>query len=103
MAKLREALAHEDRQAEAAEIMRTLIDKIMLTPVSRDGKATLSTTLHGDLAGILKLTAIAKRATRCERPCGGVHKIGCGGRIWTLVYTARRGAAGGVVNGDALP
>jgi hypothetical protein len=57
-----------------------LIDKIELTPVCRDGKETLSITLHGDLAGILGLAAKSQRAARCERPCGGVHKIGCGAR-----------------------
>jgi hypothetical protein len=40
VANLREALTDEDCQAEAAEIMRTLIDKIVLTPVGRDGKET---------------------------------------------------------------
>ena len=40
--------------------MRTLIDRIVLTPVCQDGKETLSITLHGDLAGILGLAAKAK-------------------------------------------
>jgi hypothetical protein len=57
---LREALADEKRKAEAAEIMRTLIDKIELTPVCHEGKETLSITLHGDLAGILGLAVKAK-------------------------------------------
>ena len=60
VANLREALAQEDCKAEAAEIMRTLIDTIELTPVCRDGKETLSITLHGHLAGILGLAAKAK-------------------------------------------
>jgi hypothetical protein len=60
VANLRDALAKEGCQAEAAEIMRTLIDRIELTPVCRDGKATLSITLHGDLAGILGLATKAK-------------------------------------------
>ena len=83
VANLRDALAKEGCQAEAAEIMRTLIDKIVLTPVCRDGKETLSITLHGDLAGILGPATKSHRAARGERPCGGVHKIGCGGRIRT--------------------
>jgi hypothetical protein len=29
----------------------------VLTPVCRDGKETLSITLHGDLAGMLELAA----------------------------------------------
>ena len=32
--------------------MRSLSDRIVLTPVCRDGKETLSITLRGDLAGI---------------------------------------------------
>jgi site-specific DNA recombinase len=64
VANLREALAREGCQAEAAEIMRTLIDRIVLTPVSRDGKETLSITLHGDLAGILELCQQSKTPGR---------------------------------------
>lgn len=60
VANLREALAQENCQAEAAEIMRTLIDRIELTPVCRDGKETLSITLHGHMAGIPGLAAKAK-------------------------------------------
>jgi site-specific DNA recombinase len=60
VANLRAALTDEKRKAEAAEIMRTLIDKVELTPVCREGKETLSITLHGDLAGILGLAAKAK-------------------------------------------
>ena len=59
VANLREALAHEDCKVEAAEIMRTLIDTIVLAPVGRDGKETLSITLRGHLAGILGLAAKA--------------------------------------------
>ena len=60
MAKPRVALVHEDCHVETAEIMRTLIDKIVRTPVCRNSKATLSTTLHGDLAGIVALAAKQK-------------------------------------------
>jgi site-specific DNA recombinase len=60
VANLRAALTDEKRKAEAAEIMRTLIDKIELTPVVQDGRKTLSITLHGALAGILGLAANAK-------------------------------------------
>jgi site-specific DNA recombinase len=60
VANLRAALTDEKRKAEAAEIMRTLVDKIELTPVMQDGRKTLSITLHGALAGILGLAAQAK-------------------------------------------
>jgi site-specific DNA recombinase len=60
VANLRAALTDEKRKAEAAEIMRTLVDKIELVPVMQDGRKTLSITLHGALAGILGLAAQAK-------------------------------------------
>jgi site-specific DNA recombinase len=60
VANLRTALAQEDCQVEAAEILRTLIDLIELTPVRPDGKRTLSIALHGHLAGILALSANKK-------------------------------------------
>jgi hypothetical protein len=50
--------------------MRSLFDKIVLTPVCRDGKETLSITLQGDLAGILGLARQSKEAARSERPRG---------------------------------
>jgi DNA invertase Pin-like site-specific DNA recombinase len=80
VANLRQALAKEGCQAEAAEIMRTLIDKIVLTPACRDGKATFSITLHGDLAGILGLAAKAKGpldesdpVVECTKLVAGAH------------------------------
>jgi site-specific DNA recombinase len=60
VAKLRTALAQEDSYAEAAELIRTLVDRIELAPVVQDGRKTLSITLHGALAGILGLAAKAK-------------------------------------------
>jgi site-specific DNA recombinase len=60
VANLRTALAQEDCQVEAAEILRALIDRIELTPVRRDGKHTLPIALHGHLAGILALSANKK-------------------------------------------
>ena len=45
------ALNNDDSKTEAAEILRTLIDAIILTP--EDGE--LSIHLKGDLAGILTL------------------------------------------------
>jgi len=78
VANLREALAREGCQAEAAEIMRTLIDKIVLTPLCRDGKATLSITLHGHLAGILGLAA--KGPLEASDPVVECTKLVAGGR-----------------------
>ena len=50
---LASALACEDTRAEAAEVLRSLVTAIELTP--EDGK--LSLTLRGDLAGILSVAA----------------------------------------------
>jgi site-specific DNA recombinase len=47
------ALAHENSHAEAAALIRTLVDRIELAPVVQDGRKTLSITLHGALAGIV--------------------------------------------------
>ena len=46
---------HPDNRAEAADILRTLINRIELKPVKIDGKKTLAIDLHGHLAGILSL------------------------------------------------
>lgn len=54
-----EALKDEERRDEAAELIRSLVDKIVLTP-DPNSKGLL-VDLHGDLAGILNM------ATRKER------------------------------------
>jgi hypothetical protein len=59
---LAEALDDEDIKAEATEIIRGLIDKIVLTPESAGIKAEL----HGDLAEILALCEAAD--PKQERP-----------------------------------
>jgi site-specific DNA recombinase len=58
VAALAEALGAEENRAEAADLLRTLIDRIALTP-NAEGK--LEIDLYGDLAGILSLAANAKR------------------------------------------
>ncbi len=57
VAMLREALTDEDCRAEAAALMRDLIDKIVLTPTEHEGRKTLSIDLYGDIAGILSAGA----------------------------------------------
>ncbi len=57
---LREALNDEERRVEAAGIIRKLIERIELTPVTESGQETLAINLHGHLAGILSLAAKAK-------------------------------------------
>jgi site-specific DNA recombinase len=68
IANLRVALMDEDCRAEATEILRELIDSIELAPVCRDGKETLSITLCGDLAGILRLVASKKGPLEASDP-----------------------------------
>jgi site-specific DNA recombinase len=79
VANLRTALTDEKRRAEAAEIMRTLIDKIELAPVLQDGRKSLSITLHGDLAGILGLAAKAKGPLGASDPMAECTKLVAGG------------------------
>lgn len=65
IAQLREALADEHAQAGAADIIRKLVDKVVLTPVAdEEGRKSLTIDLHGHLAGILSL------ATKAKRPLG---------------------------------
>lgn len=58
---LHEALNDDMRRAEAVEIIRTLVDEIVLTPAVIEGKETLAIDLHGHLAGILSLGAQTKK------------------------------------------
>lgn len=65
LAQLREALADEHAQTGAADIIRKLVDKVVLTPVAdEEGRKSLTIDLHGHLAGILSL------ATKAKRPLG---------------------------------
>src|SRR5690606_6720607 len=56
VAALAEALAAEENRAEAADLLRSLVDRIELTP-NADGR--LDIDLYGDLAGILTLATNA--------------------------------------------
>ena len=58
---LHDALNDEARRTEAVDIIRSLVDKIVLTPATIDGKDTLAIDLHGHLAGILTLTGKTKK------------------------------------------
>ena len=57
VARLAEALGAEENRAEAADILRSLIERITLTP-NAEGK--LDIDLYGDLAGILSHAANRK-------------------------------------------
>jgi hypothetical protein len=60
--RLREAPGDESRREEAAEIVRALIDGIVLRPSGAGRGRTLSIDLSGHLAGILNLAAKRRRA-----------------------------------------
>ena len=62
VARLRDALNEDSRRVEAAEIIRSLVDEIKLTPVAEDGRTTWSLDLSGHLAGILNLARAGKEA-----------------------------------------
>jgi site-specific DNA recombinase len=62
VARLVEALNDEHHRTEAAEIIRGMVDRIMLTPTQENGQKALTIELRGALAGILSL------ATNGERP-----------------------------------
>jgi site-specific DNA recombinase len=49
------ALNAEDSRPEASELIRSLIEKIVLTPDEREDRLVVD--LHGDLAGILAISA----------------------------------------------
>ena len=58
--------------------MRSLIDRIVLTPVCRDGKETLSITLRADLAGILGLAGNEKGPLAASDPVAACTKLVAG-------------------------
>ncbi len=65
IAALRAALGDELARVQAADLIRKLVDKIVLVPGTDDeGHTSLSIDLHGHLAGILSL------ATKAKRPLG---------------------------------
>ena len=72
VSKLRDALDHPDNRTEAADILRTLIDRIELNPVLVEGKKTLAIDLHGHLAGISISREQGQGRDRGGR-CGKVH------------------------------
>jgi site-specific DNA recombinase len=72
VARLAEALNAEENRAEAADLLRSLVDRIELTP-NDQGKLEIS--LYGDLAGILTL------ATNKDRPLEASDRL-CSSLRW---------------------
>jgi site-specific DNA recombinase len=61
IARLVDALNAEHERTEATEIIRGLIDRIVLTPKEEGGRRSLSIDLEGALAGVLALAVNDKR------------------------------------------
>jgi site-specific DNA recombinase len=79
VANLRAALSGDKEHArQAIEIVRSLIDRIVLAPTETEAKKVLSITLEGHIASILAMAAKAK-APLHESDASLRVKIGCGG------------------------
>ncbi len=61
VAELRDALTRQDGNHEAVEVLRSLIDRIVLHPAEDEASGFLI-DIEGDLAGILSLCATSKKA-----------------------------------------
>ncbi len=64
VASLRDALNKPDQRARSAEILRKLIDAIILTPVTENGQEIPEIEIRGHIAGVLEL------ATKSKKPLG---------------------------------
>jgi site-specific DNA recombinase len=64
VARLHEALTDKNHRHEAAQIIRSLVEKIVLHPAPEGSQAAMTIDLHGDLAGILSLSAQTKKPPR---------------------------------------
>ena len=78
VAGLIEALNDEAMRAEAIEVIRGLIEAIVLTP---DTGCGLTIDLQGALAGILSLASGNEKTRLDQRGGPSRTKVGCGGRI----------------------
>lgn len=78
VARLAAVLGTEENRGEAADILRSLIERIALTP-NAEGK--LDIDLHGDLAGILRLAANANGPLDQSGPSQDKMVAGKGGNL----------------------
>ena len=85
VAELEVALKDDSIKAEAGDILRSLIERVVLTPVANalDG---IDAQLHGDLAGIPALSNDDDRNQETPGLWRGRESTrgGCGDRIWRL-------------------
>ena len=84
---LREALGDEHAQVQASEIIRKLVDKIVLVPATDDeGYTSLSIDLYGHLAKILSLATKAKGPLHESGPEVGYTKLVAGRGFEPLTF-----------------
>jgi site-specific DNA recombinase len=83
VARLAEALNDEENRAEAADLLRSLIDCIRLTP-TEGGR--LEIDLQGDLAGILSLATNDKGPLDASGPYVQQDKVVAGRGFEPLTF-----------------
>ena len=95
---LLEDAAHKD---EAMELIRTLIDKIVLTPKEEGG---LEAVLHGDLARILSLCSTGQQEVEQQKAlrAGGVGGLSSGSRYDEALEDVPQGLRLSVVAGTGF-
>jgi site-specific DNA recombinase len=75
VAALHEALADEGTRDEAFELIRSLIEKVVITPTEGE----MHIDLHGELAGILGLCREGRRGGRLDAETLAQIKVVAGG------------------------
>ena len=78
IADLSAALTGKYRSTEAVEIVRYLIDRIVLVPSDARGRKGLTITLEGQIAGILAMAANTKGTLAANDACLRVTKLVAG-------------------------
>lgn len=89
ISNLRESLNRKGSRSQAAQHLRAMVDKIVLTP--KEDAKTLQIDLYGDLAGIINIASenntmnndptLLEKLCLYERSEAPVDRIGSGGRI----------------------
>ena len=81
IADLRATLTGETRSPEAIELVRQLIERIVLTPTRNDAKPSLTITLEGHMAAILALATKQKAPLDESDATLKVTKLVAGARL----------------------
>ena len=83
VANLAEALNREENRAEAADLIRSLVDRITLTP---NDQGKLEIDLYGDLAGIMTMAANKNRPLEASDPSVRQVKVVAGRGFEPLTF-----------------